>query len=54
MDHTTQMQHLLGLSGMCATADDAARMLAEALPAITALAAADAAAVVRRDGEASP
>jgi PAS domain S-box-containing protein len=54
MDHTTQMQHLLGLSGMCATADDAARMLSEALPAITALAAADAAAVVRRDGEALP
>ncbi len=54
MDHTTQMQHLLGLSGTCATADDAAQMLDEALPVIAALAAADTAGVVRRHGEAAP
>jgi hypothetical protein len=54
MDHTTQMQHLLGLSGLCATTDDAALILDEALPVIAALAAADTAAVVRRNGEAAP
>jgi PAS domain S-box-containing protein len=54
MDHTTQMQHLLGLSGLCATSDDAALMLDEALPVIAALAGADSAAVVRRNGEAAP
>ncbi len=52
MDHTTQMQHLLGLSGLCATADDAVRMLDDALPVIAALASADSAAVVRRHGDA--
>ena len=54
MDHTTQMQHLLGLSGVCATEDDSARMLDEALPVVAALACADSAAVVRRNGESAP
>ena len=54
MDHADQMQHLLGLSGMCATTDDAAQMLGEALTVIAALAAADTAGVVRRTGESAP
>ena len=53
MGKKSQAQHLLGLSGTCATALDAARLLHDALPALQSLGGADAVLVVRRGGEGS-
>jgi PAS domain S-box-containing protein len=47
----TQVQHLLGLSGTCATALAAAPLIDEALPILLGMAGARAALVVRRDTE---
>jgi CheY-like chemotaxis protein len=46
---STQSQHLLGLSGTCATAVDPASLLGAALPILLALGGADAVLVVRGD-----
>ncbi len=51
MGRASHVQHLLGLSGVCATADDAAQVLEAALPVVQAISRADAVLVLRSEGE---
>ena len=52
MDPTTDLGLLLGLSGLCATAEEPAQVLDAAVPTLLALGAATSALVVRHDGDA--